>query len=242
MNELLDAIEKSANLTAFTGAGVSTFSGIRDFRGKNGLYNDEDADKIFDLNYFMRDPSFYYSKTKDFIYNIEEKNPGPVHKMLAGLESEHRIKTVITQNIDLLHQKAGSLDVIEVHGSPSTHRCLGCGKQFDFREIANLVQQDIVPSCPDCGGIIKPDITFFGEALPAHAIERAFDVAAESDLMLVLGSSLVVQPAASIPLQTVRSGGRIVIVNDMPTPLDDYAWKIFPDLGAFSRDISKYLN
>ena len=232
MNEITKLIKKTERINAFTGAGVSTFSGIRDFRGENGLYNDPDADKIFDLNYFMRDPSFYYSRSKNFIYDIEYKSPGIVHKRLVDLEKNGKLGVVITQNIDLLHQRAGSSDVIEVHGSPSVHRCLSCGKKYDFSEIAAIVQNDITPKC-ECGGMIKPDITFFGEQLPAEAIERAFSIAAETDLMLVLGSSLTVQPAASIPLTTVRNGGKIVIVNNMPTPLDSFADMLFPDLKEF---------
>ncbi|MDC7123915.1 MAG: NAD-dependent deacetylase [Spirochaetales bacterium] len=232
MKELKEIISEHENVTVFTGAGVSTFSGIRDFRGENGLYNDEDADKIFDLGYFMKDPSFYYSKSKNFIYNLDEKHPTIVHQTLASLEEEGLIKAVITQNIDLLHQKAGSKDVIEVHGSPSSHKCLNCGKNFDFEYIAKIVKQDKVPKC-SCGGVIKPEITFFGENLPEDAITRAFNLAAQSDLMLVLGSSLVVQPAASIPMQTIRSGGKIIIVNNMSTPLDSYAFKLYKDLEEF---------
>jgi len=241
MKELISSIKNASFCSAFTGAGISTFSGIRDFRGKNGLYNDEDADKIFDLSYFMQDPSFYYRKSKKFIYDFEDKKPGIIHELLADIEKSGMLKTVITQNIDLLHQKAGSKDVIEVHGSPSVHRCLSCGTTYSFIEIASIVQNDETPECRTCGGIIKPDITFFGESLPASAIDRAFEVAAESDLMLVLGSSLVVQPAASIPLETVRRGGRIVIVNDMKTPLDDYAWKTFSDLEEFCTELRQAL-
>ena len=239
MKELIELLKQKKLISSFTGAGISTFSGIRDFRGINGLYNDEDADKIFDLNYFMNDPSFYYRKSKNFIYDLEVKTPGIVHEMLANLEANGKMKTVITQNIDLLHQKAGSSDVIEVHGSPSIHRCLSCGKTYLYEDIAQIVQSDIIPKCDICGGIIKPDITFFGESLPANAVDRAFNVAAASDLMLVLGSSLVVQPAASIPLETVRYGGKIVIVNNMPTPLDNYAWKHFSDLEDFCENIMK---
>ncbi|MDC7225975.1 MAG: NAD-dependent deacetylase [Spirochaetales bacterium] len=237
MNELIELIKSAEYVTCFTGAGVSTFSGIRDFRGQNGLYNDPDADKIFDLNYFMHDPSFYYRKSKNFIYVLDQKSPGIVHKMLAGLEHDGYLKAIITQNIDLLHQKAGSKNVIEVHGSPMKHHCLSCGSEWGYEDIAVIVQRDETPKCDKCGGIIKPDITFFGESLPAEAIDEAFNLAAKSDLMLVLGSSLVVQPAASIPLQTVRAGGKIVIVNNMSTPLDSHAWKLFPDLESFSREL-----
>ena len=241
MKEIFNFLSENIYCTAFTGAGVSTFSGIRDFRGKNGLYNDPDADKIFDIDYFHRDPSFYYSRTKDFIYNIEDKAPGVVHSMLAMLEQKGLLKRVITQNIDLLHQKAGNTGVVEVHGTPAVHHCISCSKSYTYEEVALSVQQDKLPVCSDCGGIIKPDITFFGEQLPSGAIETAFTEAARSDLMFVLGSSLTVQPAASIPVQTVRSGGRIIIVNDMATPLDSSAWKRFSDLGEFSEQMIEYL-
>lgn len=237
MEELKSFIRNSKFTTAFTGAGVSTLSGIRDFRGKNGLYNDEDADKIFDLNYFMRDPSFYYKRSKNFIYNIEEKEPSAVHNMLAELESDGNLEAVITQNIDILHQKAGSKNVIEVHGTPMHHHCLKCKKHYSYEFVAAIVQQDEIPKCDDCGGIVKPDITFFGEQLPAGALKKAFELAERSELMLVLGSSLTVQPAASIPAAVIRAGGKIVIVNNMPTPLDEYAWKLFPDLKQFSEEL-----
>ncbi|HAK44376.1 MAG TPA: NAD-dependent deacetylase [Spirochaeta sp.] len=238
MNEILNLINNASFLTAFTGAGVSTFSGIRDFRGENGLYNDEDADKIFDLDYFLTDPSFYYRRSKDFIYNIDEKTPGIVHNMLAKLENEGRLKAVITQNIDLLHQKAGSRNVVEVHGTPEFHHCLNCGKFYSFNKIIEIVRKDETPGCDDCGGIVKPDITFFGEQLPEDAVNKAFELASKSDLMLVLGSSLVVQPAASIPLTTVQNGGKIVIVNNMPTPLDYDAAMLFSDLREFCELIN----
>ena len=233
MEELRKLIKESGFTTAFTGAGISTLSGIRDFRGKNGLYNEPDADKIFDLDYFMKDPSFYYRRSKDFIYNVDMKEPGPVHKMLADFEANNMMEAVITQNIDILHQRAGSTNVIEVHGTPMHHHCLNCDKYYSYETIAEIVKRDETPRCESCGGIVKPDITFFGEQLPAGAIEKAYELASKSDLMLVLGSSLLVQPAASVPLAAVRSGARIVIVNDMPTPLDDYAWKLFPDLEEF---------
>ena len=236
MQQLAALINESEYCVAFTGAGVSTFSGIKDFRGKDGVYRQKniDADKIFSLEYFCHDPSYYYEHSKDFIYNLDEKTPGVVHKALALLEAEGKIKAVITQNIDQLHQKAGSKNVIEVHGSPSEHYCMDCGKIYKYDEIAQLVKKDIVPYC-DCGGIIKPRIIFFGENLNENAINSAFDEASKADLMLVLGSTLIVQPAASLPLYTLRSGGKIVIVNDMPTPLDSRAALKYDDLAIFEN-------
>jgi NAD-dependent deacetylase len=241
LRALLDAVRQSRRLVAFTGAGVSTFSGIRDFRGSNGLYRDYDANRIFDLNYFLRDPDYYYHHARHFIYNLDEKEPSLVHRELARREAAGKLRAVITQNIDLLHHKAGSRNVIELHGSPMVHRCLGCGKTWTFDRIQSMLQSGGTPRCDKCRGIIKPDITFFGEALPTGAIERAVREAAGADLMLVLGSTLVVQPAASIPLYTLQSGGRLAIVNNAPTPLDGLACCRWHDLESFFSALAQDL-
>lgn len=231
MDSLRKLIADSKHCAAFTGAGVSTLSGISDFRGKNGIYKRKDinADKLFDLDYFLEDPSYYYSHSADFIYDVDSKRPGIVHTRLAELEKAGKLKTVITQNIDMLHQRAGSNDVIELHGSPWHHHCLSCRREYSFAYIAEIVKAGKIPSC-SCGGIIKPDIVFFGELLNETAIDRAVETASNADLLLVLGSSLLVNPAASIPLYTIRNGGRIIIVNDGETHLDDYATLRFKDL------------
>jgi NAD-dependent deacetylase len=233
MNKLKELIERAEYCVAFTGAGVSTFSGIKDFRGKNGIYRQQniDADKIFSLDYFLKDPSYYYIHARDFIYNLDEKSPGIVHKVLAKLESQGLLKAVITQNIDMLHQQAGSQNVIEIHGSPSEHYCMDCGRTFPFSEICGIVKNNRVPRC-ECGGVIKPRIVFFGELLPEVALEQAFEAARRADLMLILGSTLVVQPAASLPVHTLNHGGKIVIINDMPTPLDAEAELKYDNLAA----------
>ncbi|MDX9755514.1 MAG: Sir2 family NAD-dependent protein deacetylase, partial [bacterium] len=197
---------------------------------KNGIYKEFDADKIFDIRYFRRVPSYYYPHAKDFIYNLEEKQPSLVHRECARLEERGLVKAVITQNIDLLHQKAGSRHVIEVHGSPQTHHCLHCGAVYPFEWAARLVRQDEIPECIHCGGVVKPDITFFGEQLPEAAVTKAIEEASAADWLIILGSSLVVQPAASFPLYTLRQGGRLVIVNDGKTPLDHHATYRFHDL------------
>lgn len=231
LRELTELLKKSEHCVVFTGAGVSTLAGIKDFRGKNGIYNTAgiDADKIFDIEYFHMDPSYYYKAAKNFIYNLDMKEPAIVHTELARLEKSGIVKAVITQNIDLLHQKAGSEKVIEVHGSPAIHRCLKCSRKYSFETVAETVQKDTVPFC-SCGGKIKPDITFFGEALPPKAVEAAIREASKADLMIVLGSTLVVYPAASFPGYSVRNGGKLVIVNDMDTPLDYLAALRFRDL------------
>ncbi|QSH41639.1 Sir2 family NAD-dependent protein deacetylase [Lentisphaerota bacterium ZTH] len=225
MEQLLDLIKDSEFCTAFTGAGVSTFSGIQDFRGENGIYRNKkiDADKIFSLDYFLKDPSYYYHNSKEFIYNIHTLQPSIVHRTLAAMEARGILKAVITQNIDMLHQRAGTANIVELHGTPAEHYCMNCGNTYSFDEISEIVCKDILPICDICGGTVKPRITFFGEMLPEGALEEAFELARKTDLMIVLGSTLVVQPAASVPALAVRSGAKLVIVNDMPTPLDHMA-------------------
>jgi len=232
MEKLIALLQESDHVAVFTGAGVSTLSGIRDFRGRNGIYQEFDADRIFSLDTFNEDPSYYYSHSRDFIYTLDEREPSLVHRECARLERARVVEAVITQNIDMLHQRAGSRNVIEVHGSPAVHRCLSCGRTFDFAWIKEQVMRDVTPVCDECGGVPKPDITFFGEMLDAAALREAEAIALGADLMLVLGSSLVVHPAASLPVVTARRGGQVAIVNDGETPLDDIAcWRHY-DLEA----------
>jgi NAD-dependent deacetylase len=242
VEQLFDKIRGARHCVALTGAGVSTLSGIRDFRGKNGLYNDMDAEKIFDIGYFYEDPHFYYKAAGSFIYNVDEKEPSVVHTVLGVLEARGLLKALITQNIDLLHQKGGSKNVIEIHGSPRVHYCLRCsGVRVPFEEAAALVKAGQVPTCPKCGRVLKPAITFFGESLPADALRDATSEAQKASLMLVLGTSLTVQPAASLPGYTLSRGGEIVIVNNMPTPMDHRASLHFDDLAEVFEGLQRLL-
>lgn len=229
-HELEALVRQAAYPVAFTGAGVSTLSGLRDFRGKNGFYRDFDAQTIFDLDVFARDPSVYYRATLDFIYGLGDSQPSLVHTTLARWEAEGCLKAVITQNVDFLHQRAGSRRVVEVHGSPAVHRCRRCGDAQAFAVIRERLRSgETVPRC-SCGGVYKPDITFFGESLPEAAWAEAEALVRRADLLLVLGTSLTVYPAAALPELCVRSGGRVVLVNDQPTPLDDLMFRRYSDL------------
>ncbi|MDR2964731.1 MAG: NAD-dependent deacetylase [Treponema sp.] len=242
INKLFTLIQEAKHMVALTGAGVSTLSGIRDFRGKNGLYNEMDAEKIFSIEYFEEDPSFYYKNAADFIYNIDQINPSIVHNVLGELEKRGRLKALITQNIDLLHQKGGSKNVIEIHGSPAIHYCLRCpGIRVSFEEAAAVVRSGDMPKCPKCSRVIKPAITFFGESLPTEALRQAITESQEADLMLVLGTSLTVFPAASMPDYTLRQGGKIVVVNNMQTHLDSKAELHFDDLEAVFEGLNSLL-
>ncbi|MEI7901674.1 MAG: Sir2 family NAD-dependent protein deacetylase [bacterium] len=234
MNALIEELKRARHVAVFTGAGVSTLCGIPDFRGSQGLYKQPDAERIFDIEWFRRDPSVYYKGCRELVYGLRDFKPGPVHQAVVRLEQSGIVKGVITQNIDMLHQKAGSRVIHEVHGSPILHHCFGCGREKTFDEICALLDTASVPRCEHCGEAYKPDITFFGEMLPERAFSRSVELAQKADLMLVLGSSLTVHPAASIPSLTVRAGGKLVIVNAQPTPLDPIATLRYSDLSAFA--------
>jgi NAD-dependent deacetylase len=242
MQQFLDLLETSENCVFLSGAGISTFSGIPDFRGSNGFYAKYDANKIFDLAYFHKNPSYFYTHAREFIYDLDTKEPNLIHRTLAIMEKKGYLSSVITQNIDLLHQKAGSKNVIEIHGSPINHRCLSCGENYSYADVSVLLEKEIVPHCTRCSGLIKPDITFFGEMLDETAITNALEASSKADLFVVIGSSLVVQPAASLPLYSLKGGGKLVIVNNMATPLDEYAYLKYDELGDFFNHLSSYFN
>lgn len=236
----IDIVFSAKRLAVLTGAGVSTLCGISDFRGPEGLYRQQDAERIFDIDWFDRDPSIYYRGCRDLVYGLRRFQPGPVHKALKKLEDMGVLKGIATQNIDMLHQKAGSNNVYEVHGSPMMHHCRHCGKGKTFDEICAILERGPEVARCECGGAYKPDITFFGESLPEEAFVKAQELAIGADVMLVLGTSLTVYPAAGLPRLTLQAGGKIVIVNAQPTPLDAYAYAKFTDLGEFAEEVLDY--
>ncbi len=241
MEKLLEAIQAGKCVAALTGAGISTLCGIPDFRGPQGLYSKPDAEKIFDIDWFDRDPSIYYRGCRELIYGLENIEPGPVHLALKKLEDMGYLAGIATQNIDMLHQKAGSRNVWEVHGSPLMHHCRACSQGATFKEICAMLsgrEDSFVPRCPKCGSPFKPDITFFGEALPEKAFREATSLAMKADVMLVLGTSLTVHPAAGLPSLTLQRGGKVFIVNAQPTPLDRYAEARYTDLLAFANAVA----
>ena len=246
MERLVAAVRGASRVGCLTGAGVSTLCGIPDFRGPQGLYRQPDAERIFDIDWFDRDPSVYYRGCADLVYGLGRFQPGPVHLALKHLEDFGVLKGIATQNIDMLHQKAGSSHVYEVHGSPIRHHCRRCGDGKSFDEILRMLA-DLKARSPDdpsaqvprcaCGGAYKPDITFFGEALPEAAFASAQKLAAQSDVFLVLGTSLTVFPAASLPRIALQAGAQVFIVNAQNTSLDDYAAGVLRDLKSFADAI-----
>lgn len=245
-DEMIKAIVGAKHVAAMTGAGVSTLCGIPDFRGPQGLYRQPEAEKIFDIDWFDRDPSIYYRGCRELVYGLATFTPGPVHRALKHLEDIGHLDGIATQNIDMLHQKAGSSHVYEVHGSPIRHHCRQCGAEKSFDEICAMIAAGeaaqtapgsvFVPHC-SCGGVYKPDITFFGESLPEDAFAYSQELAIRADVMLVLGTSLTVFPAAGLPRLTLQRGGKVFIVNAQPTPLDAYAAGVYPDLAAFAEAV-----
>ena len=245
MKRLVESLRHAQCAAAMTGAGVSTLCGIPDFRGPQGLYKNPDAERIFDIDWFDRNPAIYYRGCRELVYGLGAFQPGPVHNALKRLEDAGRLAGIATQNIDMLHQKAGSTNVYEVHGSPIRHHCRRCGDAKSFDEIMSMIAangglsrlgEPYVPRC-HCGGVYKPDITFFGESLPEAAFIGAQELAMRADVMLVLGTSLTVFPAAGLPRLTLQKGGKVFIVNAQPTPLDSCAEARYDDLAAFAEAV-----
>lgn len=215
-------LRRSSSAVAFTGAGISEESGLPTYRGEGGLWTRFDPYKVASIQEFRRDPSVYWS------YSLTHRRigaePNAAHRALVELEKAGRLRAVITQNTDGLHQKAGSGEVIELHGSSSAVVCLDCDARYPRTEIDALNRQHCPPPCPSCGGpYLKPTVVLFGEPLPVQALARAEALARQADLMLVVGSSLQVYPAAGIPRLSRDSGGELVIVNAEPTPFDSWA-------------------
>ena len=209
---------------AFTGAGVSAESGIRTFRGEGGLWTQYDPFKVSSIDYFLQDPSAYWTVSKDRYETYRQARPNPGHVALAAMEEAGVLSAVVTQNTDGLHLQAGSSNVVELHGSGRTVACIDCGAREPREDVQSRLEREMPPRCRMCGGVhIKPTVVFFGEQMPAVAVDRAFAAARDCDLMLVVGSSLVVYPAAGVPAAALEAGAPLVIVNAEPTPLDEMA-------------------
>jgi NAD-dependent deacetylase len=208
----------AGNVAALTGAGISIESGIPPFRGKGGLWERFDPMEFAHIDAFIRDPAKVWKVlVREMKEVVDRAKPNDGHKGLAKLEARDKLKTIITQNIDGLHQAAGNTDVIEYHGTFAWQRCMDCDQKYETRKVDI---SEIPPRCA-CGGILRPDAVFFGELIPAEAMSRSMQAAADCDLMLVVGTSAVVQPAAMIPLIAKDNGAKIVEINPERTPLTD---------------------
>jgi NAD-dependent deacetylase len=225
VTRLAELIRQSDSVVALTGAGVSVPSGIPDFRSPGtGLWSKVDPMEVAHIDAFHRDPERFWSFYGERFQTLDTKHPNRAHVILAELERAGMLDAVITQNIDRLHRKAGSSDVVEVHGSIASSSCPGCGAGYPLDEVRDRQATDRagVPRC-DCGDALKPDVVLFGELLPVDAFTRAEQLAASADLLLCVGSSLEVHPVAGLPEVTLAAGGKVAILTQGPTPLDALA-------------------
>ena len=222
IEEIARLIVASQRVVALTGAGISTPSGVPDFRSPaSGLWQNVNAEEVASLGAFRRNPAAFYDWLRPLARQILLAQPNPAHRALAALERVGRLRTVITQNIDGLHQKAGSRRVLELHGHLRQATCLRCHQSTPTAAFMDAyVTAGRVPACLQCGGVLKPDVILFGELLPVAVLTEAEREAESCDLMWVVGSSLTVAPASLLPMEAVKNGAPLVIVNRTPTDLD----------------------
>lgn len=216
---LKDWVRESSNIVFFGGAGVSTESGIPDFRSTDGIYHqqyDYPPEEILSHTFFLRNPGEFFRFYRAKMLCLDAK-PNAAHRKLAQWEQEGKLKAIVTQNIDGLHQAAGSKKVFELHGSVLRNTCMRCGRFYDAQSI---LRSEGVPHC-DCGGIIKPDVVLYEEGLDQRTLQGAVDVIADADMLIVGGTSLAVYPAAG--LVDFYAGNRLVLINRDKTPLDGRA-------------------
>jgi NAD-dependent deacetylase len=222
---LAGLIRSAGSVVALTGAGISVPSGIPDFRSPGtGLWENVDPMEVAHIDVFRREPERFWHFYGNRFTTLREKRPNGAHFALAELERRALLDAVITQNIDGLHEAAGTQDLVEVHGSISHSSCLECGRRYELEETRGRLAADSrgVPRC-DCGHPLKPDVVLFGEFLPDGALERAYELAAGADVLLCVGSSLEVHPIAQLPGVTAANGGMVAIVTQGATPWDSRA-------------------
>lgn len=239
VDKLKEIIEKSNNIVFFGGAGISTESGIPDFRSENGLYNVVDNRKYSPEE--MLSHSFFYSHTKDFYDFYREKmlypkaKPNKAHMVLAKLEEMGKLKAIITQNIDGLHQEAGSKNVFELHGSVHRNYCVSCNI---FQNLDFVINSKDIPKCTYCGGIVKPDVVLYEEGLDKNIINGAIDAIVNAEVLIIGGTSLRVYPAAS--LIRYYEGNKLILINKVSTQYDNQANLVINDsLGKVMSEIIK---
>lgn len=220
-------IDESNNIVAFTGAGISTESGLKDFRSKDGLYNQKNKynfppEYLLSHDCFINNTEIFYEYYKENL-NCENIEPNITHKYLKHLEDENKLIGIITQNIDGLHTKAGNSNVFEVHGTINRNTCISCNKTYDANHVFNSKE---IPKC-SCGGVVKPNVVLYGEGLPEDELTKSIDAVEKADMLMVLGSSLTVYPAAGFI--NYFHGKYLVIINLDETPYDNKADLIIHD-------------
>lgn len=235
--DFIDLLLSSSNAVALTGAGISTESGIPDYRSPGtGLWEKMDT-SVVSLDGFYRDPTRYYSYALDLYPIRRSAKPNPAHLLLADFERKGFLKGVITQNVDGLHQDAGSSRVHELHGSLRQAVCLGCHSLYSMDEVMErVITGENPPLCKGCGGVLKPNAVFFGEMLPRVPWEMSVELSRQADLFIVIGSSLQVSPSNILPDIALRAGAKMVIINLSPTPYNSDATLVVSyKVGEFAR-------
>ncbi len=238
--KLRDILQRSSRLVVLTGAGVSAESGMPTFRGEDGWWRNYRAEELATPTAFARDPKLvweWYDMRRKIIHDCK---PNPAHETIAEMEEYFDDFQLVTQNVDGLHNRAGNTKIIELHGNLWRVRCVAEGKTFEFMEVP---LKKIPPTC-DCGALIRPDVVWFGEPLPGEAIDDAFAAAHDCSVLLVVGTSGVVQPAASLPIVAKNSGAVVLEINLEPTPFTEFvdysfmgkAGEVLPKLWKFIKD------
>lgn len=225
IRQAAELLQSAQMVVAFTGAGVSTPSGIPDFRSDNyGLWEHYDPMEVASIYGFRQNPQAFYNWVSPLVEAIFDAKPNAAHLALAQLEQLGKLESIITQNIDMLHTRAGNTNVYELHGHMREATCIHCFTKYDAEPIIHdVIANGRVPRCPKCRGILKPDVILFGEQLPYKQVQLAREAAQHCDLMLVMGSSLEVYPASELPVIARRNNAKLVIINLQPTPLDSIA-------------------
>jgi len=223
-------LRKSKHVVAFTGAGISSESGIPTYRGEDGLWTKYDPNLYANIDYFRQNPSYYWNFFREVrAPMLKSVKPNKGHLALANLEKSGKMNTVITQNIDGLHQEAGSSAVVELHGTSRIITCMDCSRKYSLDEAISLLEAECPPCCTKCQGILRPAVVFFGESLDSQVLRTAYEEVGQSDFVLAVGSSLVVYPAADIPVRAKQGGATLVIINKDETPLDHLADNVIND-------------
>ncbi len=223
IKEAAKILKNSQFAVAFTGAGISVESGIPPFRGEGGLWEKLDP-KVLDLDYFYENPKASWELFKSLYESLQKAKPNPAHIALAELEKSNIIKLVITQNIDNLHFYAGNKKVVEFHGNTREATCVKCGKKY---KVSSEIFNNLPPKCSKCGGILKPDFVYFGEGIPQKALEDSYNATMVGDVFILIGTSGVIQPAASIPFLAKQNGAKIIEVNLDPSTYTNTITDIF---------------
>jgi NAD-dependent deacetylase len=226
LQRAIEIIKDSNNIVVFSGAGISTESGIPDFRSEGGLWSKYDPNIYANYNYFLEDPKPFWTMHNELTEDLEDADPNKAHKAIAELEKMGKVKAIITQNVDMLHQRAGSgsyedIPIYELHGAYGKLECVKCGNEYDFNEVET--QEVDYPVCEQCSGYIKPKVILFGESLPHGIIDAAINSLMKADCLIVVGSSLMVSPANFLPSLAKKNDAKVIFINKERTMMDNIA-------------------